>query len=39
MELFIYGDSAAKTVLVQPVDEADLALIEDEVDAIAARMK
>ena len=39
MELFIYGDPAAKTVLVQPVDEADLALIEDEVDAIAARSK
>ncbi|MGI6056731.1 MAG: esterase [Bilifractor sp.] len=36
MKTFEYGDREAGNVLLQPVDEHDLALIEKEIEAIAA---
>ena len=35
MEIFEYGNPASDIVLIQPVDEHDLALIENEIAAIA----
>ena len=36
MKLYEFGDPAAKTVLIQPVDDHDLSGIENEVSLIAA---